>query len=280
MHGASRDALARLREEIPQRSDDPQFAGLPDELLAVAALLGREHSLRNALSDAGTPADVRASLVEQLLGGRVSGLAVIVVQQASRARWSRARDLPDALEILAAQAGFLRAEREGTLDAVEDELFRFGRTVEGQAELRGALDSAQLGPDRKVALLRDLLQDRVQPLTFLLLEHVVRSPRGRRVEEAIDDLAQLAAERREEILAEVRVAAPLEADQEQRLAGALRRVYGRAVHLQVTVRPRRGDRDGRRRGHRRQRGPQAGRGETSACGLSAPVITPGPSRAH
>jgi F-type H+-transporting ATPase subunit delta len=91
--------------------------------------------------------------------------------------------------------------------------------------------------DQRLGVLRDLVRDRVRPLTLALLEHVLRSPRGRRVEEAVEELVSLAAERREEIVADVRVAAPMTADQERRLAAALGGVYGRAVRLQVSVDP-------------------------------------------
>jgi hypothetical protein len=87
-----------------------------------------------------------------------------------------------------------------------------------------------------------------------LITVAVTRPRGRSLETALDDLSRLAAKRRSRLVAEVRVATPLDPTQEQRLGAALARVYGREVALQVDVDPSvlggiRGQ--GRRRGPRR-----------------------------
>lgn len=235
MQGTSRESLRRLREDV-------QGAGGPaetvaGELLSVAALLGRELSLRGTLTDPSVQPERRAGMVESLFGSRLGPAAVTVVREAAKLRWSRPRDLADALEVLGAQVAFGGAERAGTLDSVEDELFRFGRTVAAQSTLRGALEDPAFSGDAKVALLRDLLASKASPTTLALLEHVVRSPRGRRVTEAIDDLVTQAAERSQQIVAEVRVAVALKTDQERRLAQALGRIYGREVQLQVSVDP-------------------------------------------
>ena len=121
MQGTSRDSLAALREQLPQRGADAALSG---DLLAVAALLGRERSLLGALTDPGAAPGARAELADNLLRGRIG----------ESSRWSRGRDLADALETLGALAGFAAAERAGTLDSVEDELFRFGRTLDAQPE--------------------------------------------------------------------------------------------------------------------------------------------------
>ena len=55
------------------------------------------------------------------------------------ARWSTPSDLTDATEQLAVTAIIAAAEHEGRLDDLEDELFRFGRIVASQPELRIAL---------------------------------------------------------------------------------------------------------------------------------------------
>ena len=56
-----------------------------------------------------------------------------------RSRWSQSRNLVDTLEELANIADLTAAQRANTLDDVEDELFRFGRIVSSNTELRAAL---------------------------------------------------------------------------------------------------------------------------------------------
>ncbi len=83
----------------------------------------------------------------------------------------------------------------------------------------------------------DLLDGRTSPITAQLAGFVVTHLRGRRIEEALNTMVELAAVRRGEIAAVVRVAAPLEPAQEERLAAALRNVYGQPVQLSVEIDP-------------------------------------------
>ena len=57
------------------------------------------------------------------------------------------------------------------------------------------------------------------------------------IDAVVDRLCDLAATQRERVVAEVRVAAPLDPEQEQRLGAALARLKGRTVRLNVAVDP-------------------------------------------
>jgi F-type H+-transporting ATPase subunit delta len=91
--------------------------------------------------------------------------------------------------------------------------------------------------DRRIDLLDRLIEGRVNAATRRLLEQVVRAPRGRTLERAIERLVELAAARRERYVAYVRAPTPLTEEQEARLAAVLARIYGRAVVLRVEVVP-------------------------------------------
>ncbi|MCZ9345528.1 F0F1 ATP synthase subunit delta, partial [Streptomyces sp. TRM76130] len=132
-------------------------AQLADELAAVTALLDREVSLRRVLTDPAQAADAKADLARRLLGSQVGGPAADLVAGTVRARWSRSRDLVDALEELADTADLTAAQRAGVLDDVEDELFRFGRIVSSSTELRAALTDRSASASAKGELLRSLL---------------------------------------------------------------------------------------------------------------------------
>ena len=75
----------------------------------------------------------------------------------------------DAIEQLAIEAMVLAAEADGALDDLEDELFRFGRVVAGQPDLRAALADPSLPAERKQALLSALLDGKVTPVTLRLI---------------------------------------------------------------------------------------------------------------
>jgi F-type H+-transporting ATPase subunit delta len=238
MQGSSRRALAQLQQAFDTRRDaGADSVAISEDLLAVAAVLSREIKLRNALADPGAEPDSRSRIAEQIFEGKVNSDALALLQEAVRARWSRSRDLVDSVEAIAAQAAFTVAEREGRLDRVEDELFRFGRTIAGSASLRNVLAQPDIGAEQKRALLESLLAGKADPTTRRLLDHVVSAPRGRRIEDALIELSELAAQRRDRLIADVRVAAALTEDQHRRLTAALSRIYGRDVSLQVAIDP-------------------------------------------
>ncbi|MCY7364164.1 MAG: F0F1 ATP synthase subunit delta [Frankiaceae bacterium] len=241
MQGASRDALkgalARFEESIGSLPDSAGSGEVSEGLYSVAALLNREPSLRRALTDPASSPDARRGLVDNLFGAQLAPLPLSVLRDLVGERWSSAEDLREAVERLAATAALNAAEGEGSLDDVEDELFRFARLLEREPALRAGLTDPGLPDDRKLALLRQLLGGKARPATLRLVEIAVTRSRGRSLETALDDLVELAATRRQRYTAQVRVARPLDADQEGRLVDALTRIYGRQVQLQVDVDP-------------------------------------------
>jgi F-type H+-transporting ATPase subunit delta len=136
-----------------------------------------------------------------------------------------------------AQALLQVAKAEGSLDTVEDELFRVARTLEGNEALRGALTDQAIPVDRRQGIVEDLLSGKASPVTTALVSFVVGAGRGRDLPAIIDRLVQEAAEERSEAVAEVRTAIPLNEDQRTRLAAALSRATGKQVSVKVIVDP-------------------------------------------
>lgn len=239
MNGASREALAAARERLDALTDSRSAdAGtLADELAAVTALLDREVGLRRVLTDPAQAAEAKAQLAERLLGGQVGGPAVDLVSGMVRSRWSQSRDLVDALEELADTADLTAAQKSGSLDDVEDELFRFGRIVSSNTELRAALTDRAASTAAKVELLHRLLGGRAALVTERLVTRLVTAPRGRSLESGLESLSKLAAERRERLVAVVTSAVPLSDTQKQRLGAALAKLYGHTMHLNIDVDP-------------------------------------------
>jgi F-type H+-transporting ATPase subunit delta len=136
-----------------------------------------------------------------------------------------------------AQALFAVADAEGTLETIEDELFRFGKAVEREPRLRDALVDSSLPLDRKRGILQDLLGDKASKHTVGLLGFVVEQGRAKDLPRIVTALADVAAERRRKALAEVRVAIPLDAARRAGLEKALARATDRDVQLKVLVDP-------------------------------------------
>jgi len=239
MNGASREALAAARERLDALTDSTSAdAGtLADELAAVTALLHREVGLRRVLTDPAQSGEAKAGLAQRLLGAQVGGQTVDLVSGMVRTRWSQSRDLVDALEELADTADLTAAQKSGALDDVEDELFRFGRIVSSNTELRAALTDRAATTAAKVELLHRLLGGRAAAVTERLVTRLVTAPRGRSLESGLESLSKLAAERRDRLVAVVTSAVPLSDAQKQRLGAALAKLYGHKMHLNIDVDP-------------------------------------------
>jgi F-type H+-transporting ATPase subunit delta len=129
------------------------------------------------------------------------------------------------------------AQAEGRLSDVEDELFRFARIVEGNDDLRMALSNPGLPTDRRAAVVDELLEGRAHTLTRAIASFIAAAGRGHDLPAIIERFTELAAQTREQALAEVRSAVPLDDAQVTRLADVLSRATGKRVDVKVVVDP-------------------------------------------
>ena len=124
-----------------------------------------------------------------------------------------------------ARALFEIARAEGTLDEVEDELFRFARSYESSEELRNALTDDQVPAEKRQAIVEDLLGGKATSTTTQLVSMVV------------DQLVERAAGSKFLTVAEVRTAVALSDDQQARLKAALENATGMSINLKAVVDP-------------------------------------------
>lgn len=240
LQSTSRDSLAAVEQALDRTVDDgsaQDLQTLGEQLYSVLRMLGSERSLRQHLADSAVDEQSRSGLVRDLFGQKVSAKALQVLTDVVAARWSRPADLLEALEVLARRALLGVAEKAGELDEVEDELFRFGRILAREPELNSLLTDTNTPADKRAELLRGVLGDKVRASTAALLEQTVRTPRGRALDLAANELAELAAARRDRYVAHVTTAVALSGEQEQRLTETLTRMYGRQMSLQVELDP-------------------------------------------
>ena len=132
---------------------------------------------------------------------------------------------------------FELARAEGTLDEVEDELFRFARSFESSDELRGVLTDELVPASRRQSIVEDLLGGKATPTTVQLVSLVVGSGRGRELPAIIDRLVQRASSSKNLEVAEVRSAVPLSEDQQDRLKAALANATGKQLNVKVIIDP-------------------------------------------
>jgi len=136
-----------------------------------------------------------------------------------------------------ARALFEVARADGTLDEVEDELFRFARSYESSDELRNALTDERTPVEKRQAIVEDLLDGKATSTTVQLVSMVVGSGRGRDLPAIVDSLVQRASSAKQLDVAEVRTAVALSDDQQARLKAALENATGKQLNLKTVVDP-------------------------------------------
>jgi len=134
-----------------------------------------------------------------------------------------------------ADAMFEVARAEGTIDEVEDELFRFARALEGSDELLGVLTDPHIPASRRQQVVEDLLGAKATPVTTALVSMVVGSGRGRDLPTIIDALVRKSAASHDKAVAEVRSTVELSEEQRQRLAQAIQKATGKKVEVKVII---------------------------------------------
>lgn len=233
MSSAVQERLSELDGVLDSVRITPQ---LGEELFAVVDLLDRQPALRRALTDPGAEAAAREALLHTLFGDRLSEPTQAVLRAAVGQRWGSPSGLAAALERQAVRAVLSSAQLAGTLETVEDELFRFERLVAGDPALRAAISDRTAPLAARQQLVSDLLQNRADAATTYLARRAVAA-RTRSFELTVGGYLTLAAALRQRALAHVVVARPLSAEQHDRLAAVLGKQLGRAVSLQVVVDP-------------------------------------------
>lgn len=207
------------------------------ELFAVVDVLDGSGALRRALTDPGRDGADKAKVVADLLGGKVSEPVVDLVSGMARSRWSAEVDLADAVSRLAIDSMLASASATDSLEQVEEEVFRVGRLLAANRDLRLALADSAIGMPRRQELLRTVFADKVSPATAQLLDRSLSSVRHASLTAALNEIGELAAHRRRRLVAIVTAASPLTTAQRDRLADILARSYGRKVQVNVAVEP-------------------------------------------
>lgn len=243
MRSASRQALLDLVdrfEEIAEDLDDDALSTLADDLVSVVKLLHREMVVARYLAVPADDPAARIQLIERLVSGKVEDPALDVLRSAVSARWSATTDLVDAIEHVARQALLLKAERSGQIAEVEDQLFRFSRVLNAQPRLAVLLGDYATPAEGRVKLERNILEHagtNANPITVALLLQTVELLHGERAEDAVLGLAEEAAARRGDVIAQVKAPAELSRAQRTRITDVLSRIYGQPVTVQLQEDP-------------------------------------------
>jgi len=237
--GSSRQSLVAARAKLDaavKGATADSAAKLSSELFLAAEVLASNVPLRRAFADMSRDAASKETLVKDLFGETLGSAALTVLTDVATLRWSAGGDIVHVLEQLAIEAEGSAANINGELDRVEDELFEISRVIAENFELRKAL----VGPgttSAKSTLVSDVLGKRASESTVRLAAALVTSLRGRSIEAGFADYLSALANRRNRLIANVRVAATITDTQKVRLAQAIEKQVGQPIRVNIQVDP-------------------------------------------
>ena len=234
MRGVSAGSLAKVLDAVEHSSGTLSTVG--DELFSVAAVLDSTPSVRRVLTDPATEPDARSGLAAAVLADKVDVATLGIVDVAAQNRWASGRDLSDAFELAGLAAHVAAADKDGSLDALENELFEAQRLIDEARELRSVLSDRSIPAEHKATLLDSIFGKKASPAAFALLKQAAATRTGS-FDAVLARFADEVAARRKRVLAEVRSTYELGDGELNRLADALSARYGHDVHVNVIVDP-------------------------------------------
>lgn len=266
MNPALQGYLAATEESL---GADGALADAGAQLYAVADLVEGNNDLLLAINDGSVPVAARRAVLDALLTGKARPEVIHLVHQAvtvvpagevvTSFRWMAGRlehaaTRPPATaaepydeEILGRLgsrnrvSGYAAAVFESVtiadLEEIEDQMFRFARTVEANRRLRLALGDRDLPVVVRQEVITGLLEGKVLPATVRLANYAARGGRARDIVATLDVLVEDAAKARGWRVAKVHAASEVDDAHRHDLSEALAFLVGNPVDLQVTVEP-------------------------------------------
>ena len=263
MNPALQGYLAAMEESL---AADGGQADAGAQLHAFADIVEGNNALLLAVNDGAVPVPARRAVLDRLVEGKVRPEVARLVHQAvavvpagevvASIRWlgtrlvqaaARTPGAPVDEEILGRLgsrnrvSGYAAAVFEGCsvadLEEIEDQLFRFARTVEATRRLRHALGDRDLPVEVRQDVISRLLEGKSLAATVRLARYATRGGRARDIVATLDALVEDAARARGWRVARVSAADAVGDAQQRDLSDALAHLTGNPVDLQVTVDP-------------------------------------------
>ncbi len=245
------------------RLDATVLATVVSDLDALESTVQTRGDLSAVLTDTSISNVARGQVLRDLLTGKVSPEALRLSVYAAES--VPAQEVPRSVDELAHVArtllesgafhhpglGLLDARRRvaGFADAlldetdtenfssIEDDLFRWARTVEGNAELRHLLLDRDAPIEARLGLTSQLLEGKVNPVSLSLAQFTIQGGRPRDVVGTLDFLVNYVAQSRDWRVARVHTARSLNEASQSELVGSLSALTGKSVELQIAEEP-------------------------------------------
>ena len=233
---ADRESRDSLAPKLRDTREDAWRIG--NELFTITKVLDDSIQLERALTDPSRPVADKVAVLKELLGDNAHPMTMEIMTDLVSRRWSRARDIANAVEDFGVDAMMYYADATEATLQVSIELSELHSALLSLPVVRAKLYDYQATSEARVKLFREVFSGKtLNKVTMRLAEHATCNLRRRRYLETIQWLINKFSRHMGESMVTVTTATPLKKEQIKRLVEVYSAKVGRQVHINSVVDP-------------------------------------------
>ena len=233
---ADRESRDSLAPKLRDTREDAWRIG--NELFTITKVLDDSIQLERALTDPSRPVADKVAVLKELLGDNAHPMTMEIMTDLVSRRWSRARDIANAVEDFGVDAMMYYADATDATLQVSIELSELHSALLNLPVVRAKLYDYQATSEARVKLFREVFAGKtLNKVTMRLGEHATCNLRRRRYLETIQWLINKFSRHMGESMVTVTTATPLKKEQIKRLVEVYSAKVGRQVHINSVVDP-------------------------------------------
>lgn len=233
---ADRESRDSLAPKLRDTREDAWRIG--NELFTITKVLDDSIQLERALTDPSRPVADKVAVLKELLGDNAHPMTMEIMTDLVSRRWSRARDIANAVEDFGVDAMMYYADATDATLQVSIELSELHSALLNLPVVRAKLYDYQATSEARVKLFREVFSGKtLNKVTMRLAKHATCNLRRRRYLETIQWLINKFSRHMGESMVTVTTATPLKKEQIKRLVEVYSAKVGRQVHINSVVDP-------------------------------------------
>ncbi|WP_347061469.1 F0F1 ATP synthase subunit delta, partial [Bifidobacterium longum] len=233
---ADRESRDSLAPKLRDTREDAWRIG--NELFTITKVFDDSIQLERALTDPSRPVADKVAVLKELLGDNAHPMTMEIMTDLVSRRWSRARDIANAVEDFGVDAMMYYADATDATLQVSIELSELHSALLNLPVVRAKLYDYQATSEARVKLFREVFSGKtLNKVTMRLAEHATCNLRRRRYLETIQWLINKFSRHMGESMVTVTTATPLKKEQIKRLVEVYSAKVGRQVHINSVVDP-------------------------------------------
>ena len=233
---ADRESRDSLAPKLRDTREDAWRIG--NELFTITKVLDDSIQLERALTDPSRPVADKVAVLKELLGDNAHPMTMEIMTDLVSRRWSRARDIANAVEDFGVDAMMYYADATDATLQLSIELSELHSALLNLPVVRAKLYDYQATSEARVKLFREVFSGKtLNKVTMRLAEHATCNLRRRRYLETIQWLINKFSRHMGESMVTVTTATPLKKEQIKRLVEVYSAKVGRQVHINSVVDP-------------------------------------------